>query len=90
MRLNKVRIISVIVAIILLIAAIAAILYNSLKNARLTVIVTPIDSEITVNSKKYNNGTANFFPGEVEIKVTHDSLDEKTITLNLEPNKTQC
>ena len=81
---NKIRITLIAVAAVLLISAIAAITINANRNARLTIIVTPVDSTIQINGKQFNNGTTDRFPGEVEIKVSHDGLDDKVIKLNLE------
>lgn len=88
MRISKLRMILACVAVVLAISAIAAIAYNVNKNARLTVIVTPIDATIKINDKQYNNGTADFFPGEVEIEVSRKDFDTKTVTVNLESHKT--
>lgn len=88
MRISKLRMILACVAVVLAISAIAAIAYNVNKNARLTVIVTPIDATIKINGKQYNNGTADFFPGEVEIEVSRKDFDTKTVTVNLESHKT--
>ena len=64
---NKIRITLIAVAAVLLISAIAAITINANRNARLTIIVTPVDSTIQINGKQFNNGTTDRFPGEVEI-----------------------
>ena len=85
---NKIRITLIAVAAVVLISAIAAITINANRNARLTIIVTPVDSTIQINGKQFNNGTTDRFPGEVEIKVSHDGLDDKVIKLNLESHKT--
>ena len=88
MRTSKTRTIISIVAVVSVIIAIIAIAINLSKNARLTVIVAPIDSEIRINGRKRNNGTSNFLPGDVTITVSHDGLDEKNISLHLEPHHT--
>lgn len=88
MRISKLRMILACVAVVLAVSAIAAIAYNVNKNARLTVIVTPIDATIKINGKQYNNGTADFFPGEVKIEVSRKDFDTKTVTVNLESHKT--
>lgn len=88
MRTSKLRMILACVAVVLAVSAIAAVAYNVNKNARLTVIVAPIDATIKINGKQYNNGTADFFPGEVKIEVSRKDFDTKTVTVNLESHKT--
>ena len=73
-----------------LIAIIVVIFLSSneaAKTAVVSFIVAPVDAEITVNgSGNYNNdGEAYYFaPGSYEVKISHESLNTKTFTVNLE------
>lgn len=62
---------------------------NARKTALVNFMVTPVDATITIdgNSNYKNNGVAYYFePGIYEVKISHESLDTKLITVELEEN----
>ncbi|MCQ2571154.1 MAG: hypothetical protein MJ154_02825 [Candidatus Saccharibacteria bacterium] len=87
-RSNRLRTILISVIIVSILAIIGTIIYNALKSSKLTIVVTPIDSEISINSEKRNNGTYSMFPGEVTVKVERGGLDAKELKVKLKPNET--
>ncbi len=85
---HKKAIAIVIVSILVLVAAIVIIL-DILKNARVNILVTPIDASVTINGKKYSPGSHRLFPGEAEVVISHEGFDSKTIKVNLQANHTE-
>lgn len=73
---------------ILVIAGIIAIvIYNSTKNAIISFTVAPVDATITINGNNtYHNGSFRLHPGNYEIILSHDGLNSKSFTINLEAN----
>ncbi|MBO4812570.1 carboxypeptidase regulatory-like domain-containing protein [Candidatus Saccharibacteria bacterium] len=77
----------VIVDILAFIAIIILVVYNSLKNAVISINVAPLDAKVALNGKAdYKNGQYSLLPGKYEVTVSYDGLDSKTISINLEPH----
>lgn len=70
-----------------IIAVVTIIVLNLKKNSTITFLITPIDSQISINGNNhYSNGRFSIAPGTYEIKISHDGLDSKTLTVNIEPH----
>lgn len=78
-----VRLVLIFDALLLVIIVTIAII-NSFKSSVLTLNVAPVNATISVNGKTYTNGSYSLNPGEYEVKITHESLTPKTLTVNLE------
>ncbi len=77
----------IIVDILAVLAIIVVIIINALKNSVISINVAPLDAKVSINGKGgYKNGQYSFMPGEYTVTVSHDDLDPKTITVNLEPH----
>lgn len=73
--------------VLVIIAIVAIAIYNSTKNAIITFTIAPIDATITVNgNSSYQNGSFQFRPGTYEVVISHDELDSKSFTIELEAN----
>lgn len=76
-----------IVDILAIIGIIAIIIYNLTKNSIINFTIAPIDATITVNgNSSYHNGSYQFHPGTYEVVISHDGLDSKTFTVELQDN----
>lgn len=76
-----------VIDVIAIIAIVAIIIYNSTKNAIISFTIAPIDATITVNgNSNYHNGSFQVHPGTYEVVISHDNLDSKTFTVELQPN----
>lgn len=76
-----------VIDVLAIIGIIAVIIYNSTKNSIINFTIAPIDATITVNgNSSYHNGSYQFHPGTYEITISHNDLDTKTFTINLQSN----
>lgn len=76
-----------IVDILAIIGIIAIIIYNLTKNSIINFTIAPIDATITVNgNSSYHNGSYQFHPGTYEVVISHDGLNSKTFTVELQDN----
>ncbi len=81
---NKwVRIVLIIDAL-LLVAIIAFMIIGAMRTSILVLNITPVDAKILVNGKEYSNGTYSFKSGEYEIVISHEALETKSLSINLE------
>lgn len=70
-----------------IVAVIIILISNLNKNSTISFLITPIDSQISINgSGHYSNGKFSIAPGTYEIRISHDDLDSKTIAINIEPH----
>ena len=84
---NKWVRLTLILDLIVIIAIITIAIIQNNKSSVITFNITPIDAEISINGKKgYENGAYSFAPGTYEIKISHDSLEPKTFTIDLAPH----
>lgn len=74
--------------IIVIIVTIAILVTESSKTAIVEFNIAPIDAKISVNdSAEYSNNNSYYFsPGTYQITISHDNLDTKVLTIELEPN----
>ena len=73
--------------ILTIIAVIAVFIFNSTKTAVLNFSVAPVDAIITVNgNSNYRNGSFRVHPGTYEISISHDELDSKSFTFDVQSN----
>lgn len=87
-KLKKIIIISL--AILALAGIVGAIflLINSSKNTTLSILVTPVDSKITINNKEYKNGNYKIFPKDkVEVTIEHEGFETKNLTIDSKGKK---
>lgn len=76
-----------VIDILAIIGIIAIIIYNLTKNSIINFTIAPIDATITVNgNSSYHNGSYQFHPGTYEVVISHDGLDSKTFTVELQDN----
>lgn len=76
-----------VIDVLSIIGIIAVIIYNSTKNSIINFTIAPIDATITVNgNSSYHNGSYSFHPGTYEVVISHDGLDSKTFTIELQDN----
>lgn len=76
-----------VIDVIIIVAIIGVLIYNLTKNAIISFTIAPIDATITVNgNSSYSNGSFQFHPGTYEVVISHDNLDSKTFTIELQPN----
>lgn len=76
------------IGVVLAVIAGVFVVLDLLKNAYFSIVVTPVGAKITVNGQEYSNGTFKRFPGEVIVKIEHEGMVSKEVTLNLESGKT--
>ena len=76
------------IALLILVAAIFIIL-DKLKNARLNILVAPIDATVKINGKEYSPGSHRLFPGKVTVEITKDGFEERSVELELTSNHTE-
>ena len=81
------KIIIIVLAIAIFIPVVITIV-NLCRTSTLSVLVTPLDSTISINGQTYKNGTYRFFPGVVSVKIEHPDLDTKEYELELKPFST--
>lgn len=80
---NKwVRLFLIIDAIAIIVVVIFAI-NNALKTSVLNFNVTPLDAEILVNGREYENGTYRVMPGKYEVEISHEGMVTKEFTVEL-------
>ena len=73
------------VDVIIVIAIVVVIIYNATKSAIISFEIAPIDATITVNGdSSYRNGSFQFHPGTYEINISHEGLDSKNFTVELD------
>lgn len=73
--------------IVVIVCVIALAINEATKNAIISFEITPIDSTITVNGdSSYHNGSFQFHPGTYEINISHEGLDSKNFTVELDAN----
>ena len=74
---KKSKLITIIVAAILLILTISlvGIFVNSKKTATLEILVAPASSEIKIGNSTYKNGTHSFIPGTYPVEIKKDGFD---------------
>lgn len=76
-----------IIDILAIIGIIAIIIYNLTKNSIINFTIAPINATITVNgNSNYHNGSYQFHPGTYEVVISHDGLNSKTFTVELQDN----
>lgn len=73
--------------VLAVLAAIFVIL-DLLKNAYISIVVTPLDSKIYINGEVYSNGTFRRYPGRANIKIERDGMVTKSFELDLVGGKT--
>ena len=80
----------VIIFNLILIGIVIFVLINqNSKTALLDVMVTPVDSKITLNNQEIKNfETQKFAPGQYTAKIEKEGMETKEIVLNLENNNT--
>ncbi len=85
---NKwVRII-IIIDILIIFILIGIKLWQSTKVSVIEFNVTPIDASISVNGNtNYANGQYSITPGTYEIKISHEDLEPKTLSVNIGPDQ---
>jgi len=58
------------------------------RNAIIDFEVTPLDVEISLNGKGgYENGEYKVFPGEYQVRITHEGLEPKELTVTVGANE---
>lgn len=85
------RIVKLILVIVIPIAIIVPVIFLIIsigKSATLNILVTPLDSTVSINGANYANGTYRFFPGEVSVKIEHEGLDTKEYNIELKSSTT--
>ena len=75
---------------VLIIGAVVAIplIIDSQKSATLNLFIVPTDAKITVDGKEFKNGNYRLNPGSVTVSIEKDGFESKSLSVNLEPNKT--
>ena len=81
--------IAITIVSILVLAAATFIIIDILKSARINILVAPIDAKVKINGKDYSPGSHRLFPGEVEVVISDDGFEDKTIKVNLQANHTE-
>ncbi len=85
------RILVIIISIIfalLLIGAIIAAIINSKYSATLDLLVAPRDATILIDGKPYKNGQYNFEPGEITVNISMDGFTSEEQQLTLKAGET--
>lgn len=73
--------------LIILVAVIALVVEDALKTSMISFNVAPIDAKVLVDGKEgYGNGMYRFKPGDYEIQILREGLDDKTIEISLTSN----
>ena len=87
---HKNTVIAILIFIILAIGTTIAIplIIDSQKSATLNLFIVPTDAKTTIDGKEFKNGNYRFNPGTVNISIEKDGFESKSLSVNLEPNKT--
>ena len=84
-RNKRVRIVFIIDIVVILIV-IGIFIYQSTKTSTIVLSIAPVDANISINGNGgYSNGRYPIAPGMYEIKISHDGLQPKTLSVNIEP-----
>lgn len=87
---RKTIIITILIFVVLAVSAAIAIplIIDSQKSATLNLFVVPTDAKITIDGKEFKNGNYRLAPGAVTVSIEKDGFESKSLSVNLEPNKT--
>ena len=74
----------------LVLVVIALAVADALKNARVSILLTPYKGAIaTIDGKPYNSGYYRFYPKKnVQVEISAPGFKTKTVTVDFEANKT--
>ena len=78
----------IIIALIAIVGIVIIGVIEMTRNAYLYISVTPTDSVIMINGRKYQNGTHRLHPGTVTATISHEDFDTKEVTLDLKSHQT--
>ena len=74
------------VDIVLLLTAIALLIWQSTKVSTISFNVAPIDSTIAINgNQNYQNGQYSITPGTYNVTISHEGLESKNFTVDIAP-----
>jgi len=88
-RINFLRIIAIIAGITLLCVLACWFIFDFLKSAEMSILITPSDSEIRVNGSRYVNGNYKMYPGDYEVEISREGFETQSFTVKLEANKAE-
>ena len=78
--------------IVLLLILVAVVIANfaieSAKTAKLVILVTPTDSIVEVDGKRFANGTYKMYPRNAKVAVSKDGFDTEEYNIELKANET--
>ena len=74
------------VDIVLLLTAIALLIWQSTKVSTISFNVAPINSTIAINgNQNYRNGQYSITPGTYNVTISHEGLESKNFTVDIAP-----
>ena len=77
-----------IIDILIIVTIVVIKAWQSTKISVIDFNIAPIDATISVSGNtSYSNGQFSITPGTYEIKISHEELEPKTITVNIEPHQ---
>ncbi len=78
-----------IIDILIVITITVITVINSLKSSALVLDIAPLDATLSIGGDtNYQNGTYKLFPGDYEIIISHENLNQKVFNVTLPPNST--
>ena len=79
-----------VVLVLDVILIVGLVIFGVVQSGRNVIIdfeVTPLNAEITLNGRGgYANGEYKIFPGEYQVRITHEGLEPKELTVNVGAN----
>ena len=76
-----------IIDLLLIIILIIILIWQSTKVSTISFNITPLDSNISINGKHFENGQSSITPGEYQVTITHDGLVPKSFILSIAPQE---
>lgn len=82
---NKYILIFILIDIIAVIALVGVFINRASKTSSIYFNVAPVDATISVNGDThYSNGQYDIAPGKYKVKISHDNLETKEFTVDIE------
>ena len=86
---RNMRAIAMFLGILLAITIIGVVILRFFRNAKLAVMVAPVDATVKINGIKYSNGNHKFFAGKVNVEVSKEGFDTQKFEIELKSRETK-
>lgn len=86
---KNMRAVAMFLGILLAITIIGVVILRFFRNAKLAVMVAPIDAKVKINGIEYSNGNHKFFAGKVSVEVSKEGFDTQKFEIELKSKETK-